>query len=366
MKKCSTCSKIRLTYAFFDSPSHFFFSKCLAENTIKVGAVLPLTGVASLAGKSVEHGLRYFVDRFNNSADNDRLKIELVVEDSQSLNSRAVNGFKKLTKVDGIGLIFTVFGGHGMALKDLAERERVILWSFVIHPEQTKNTEFVFRYNMSIDADVDNVSKFIESIGARKIAVLYSKDEIGTYYNRKIAEVVQILGSSIVSEGVLVTDSHFKSVIPKLISNSPDIIFLYLFGSNLGLAVKQIREAGYKGRIYLGPHVLIAPDVIEIAGDKVKGAYFTNIKSSDRCSSELLRTRNSKDEIGFLSCFAYTSLELIVQTMKDLGLNGLSLDNTKTLAQRIRSLKTFTGTLDSVYIKPSGDIEVPVEIGIIK
>jgi ABC-type branched-subunit amino acid transport system substrate-binding protein len=70
--------------------------------TIKIGAILPLTGVASSLGEIMREGLEWKVEELKK----DGVPIELYIEDFQSDPKQAVSAFYRLVNEKGLKIIF--------------------------------------------------------------------------------------------------------------------------------------------------------------------------------------------------------------------------------------------------------------------
>jgi branched-chain amino acid transport system substrate-binding protein len=67
-----------------------------ADDTIKIGMVLPVTGPAADSGKYALAGAKIALDRVNKSGGVLGKQVELVTEDDQTTNPGAVLAFSKL------------------------------------------------------------------------------------------------------------------------------------------------------------------------------------------------------------------------------------------------------------------------------
>ena len=68
----------------------------VGAETIKIGAILPLTGYSASNGKNVNDGLQLAIDEINKRGGVNGSKIELIVEDSKSDPQAAVAGFNRI------------------------------------------------------------------------------------------------------------------------------------------------------------------------------------------------------------------------------------------------------------------------------
>jgi branched-chain amino acid transport system substrate-binding protein len=96
----------------------------LAANTIKVGAILSVTGPASFLGAPEAKTLEMMVEDINAKGGINGNKVELVIKDSGGSPEKAVSFAKQLIDEDKV---FAILGpstsGETMAIKNIAEEE---------------------------------------------------------------------------------------------------------------------------------------------------------------------------------------------------------------------------------------------------
>ena len=102
----------------------------LAANTIKVGAILSVTGPASFLGAPEAKTLEMMVEDINAKGGINGTKVELVIKDSGGSPEKAVSFAKQLIDEDKV---FAILGpstsGETMAIKNIAEEGKTILIS---------------------------------------------------------------------------------------------------------------------------------------------------------------------------------------------------------------------------------------------
>src|SRR5688500_9160494 len=75
------------------------------SGTLKIGALLPLTGSGANYGKSLKQGIDLAVDDINRAGGVNGQRIEIVYEDSQSDPRTGISGFNKLAGVDKVPVV---------------------------------------------------------------------------------------------------------------------------------------------------------------------------------------------------------------------------------------------------------------------
>ena len=72
-------------------------------DTIRIGAILPLTGPGALIGTQQMRGIQFAIDQANAKGGVHGNKIEVVFEDNQAKPDQSILSFNKLTDLDQRG-----------------------------------------------------------------------------------------------------------------------------------------------------------------------------------------------------------------------------------------------------------------------
>jgi ABC-type branched-subunit amino acid transport system substrate-binding protein len=95
-----------------------------AQNTIKVGVPMPLSGPAALYGEPAVKGARMFVDEINAAGGVLGKKIELIVRDSKASADEAVRVSREMIlKEDVQFLVGTLTSAEGPAVSTIAKQD---------------------------------------------------------------------------------------------------------------------------------------------------------------------------------------------------------------------------------------------------
>jgi len=74
----------------------------MAQTTLKVGVILPLSGVSAVSGKAALNGIQLAADEVNAAG---KVRLELVVVDDGTDPTKAVPAFTKLMTVDRVDIV---------------------------------------------------------------------------------------------------------------------------------------------------------------------------------------------------------------------------------------------------------------------
>ena len=158
-----------------------FVAPALAADTIKVGAILAVTGPASFLGAPEARTLEMLTEELNAKGGIGGKKIELIIKDSGASPEKAISFAKQLIEEDKV---FAIIGpstsGETMAIKNLAEESKTILLSCAAAEVIVKPVaKYVFKTpQMDRDA-VIRIFEQMKKMKISKIGVLSSNTGFG-------------------------------------------------------------------------------------------------------------------------------------------------------------------------------------------
>ena len=323
--------------------------KSKAGTIVNVGAVLPLTGPGAGVGEILKQGYEFAVSDFNDKG----IKVGLYSEDSASDPKQAVSAFNNLVDNKEVKVIFNAISSDGMVLKPIVEqRKDVILWADATHPALTASTSYVLRHSSTAEDGAKVISESILKNKSKKIGIVYQQDDWGVVFNQFLTDILVKNGITVVSEQINNKSTDFRAQLSKIKSQNPDGIVFGVYGSAVGVAIKQTRELGYTGQLYSGVGFGLTPDAQKIAGDYAKGLLYQEYPMNKQFAEDY-KKKFGKDGT-MLGYVAYTDLEILVYAVQQTK----STDAT-TLINFIKNLKTFKGKYETVSIQSNGDIVIP-------
>jgi len=155
----------------------FVFSgeKKIERETIKIGAILSMTGDLAKYGEGVKNGINMAIEDFNTERGTD-LIIELIIEDDLSCKVKeAVTATKKLITVDKVDFIVgPMCSAAAVAAAPIAEENITIMISpSASTPDLSGSGRFIFRtYPSDKLKSIETVEFVATTLGFKKIALL--------------------------------------------------------------------------------------------------------------------------------------------------------------------------------------------------
>ncbi len=253
--------------------------------TIKVGANLELSGGTASFGQSVAEGLELAIEEINKEGVLDGQKIEIIKADNKSDAAEATNGSIKLINQDKVvAIVGSATSTNTLAQVQIAQDNKVPLVSpTATNPAVTFDkdilNDYVFR-TCFIDPFQGTVAAnfAINKLGVKTAAVyLDSSSDYSKGLAAAFVEAFEATGGKIVvQEAYVAKDTDFRATLTRIKSANPEFVFLPGYYEEVGLILKQAREAGID-LPFMGGDGWDSPKVVEIAGEKaLDNTFITN------------------------------------------------------------------------------------------
>ena len=326
------------------------------KEVIKIGAIWHLTGPMSGIGEIFRNGALFAIDEINAKGGINGKKIILEIEDGQSDVKNSVSAFVKLVDVIGIKYIHSHGSAMSLALKPLVEEKKVLLFVNASHPEITEDTLFILRHSNIATFDAKVLVEEIKRKSFSKIGLIYQNDDWGVIFSQEFHKLLQEfnLPIEIRSESHLVGETDFRTQITKIIKHNPGAVLIATFGSSAGFVIKQLKEMGYTGDIFMNIGFALTPDAQKIAGEAARGIYYQTMKEHPEFKEKYI-ARYNKDP-GLFAVYVYTDFELLKYAIEKVG------ESPEGITNFIKNLKTFKGTYEQVEITKDGDIIIDIVV----
>jgi branched-chain amino acid transport system substrate-binding protein len=304
----------------------------MAQDTIKIGAFLPMTGAVASYGQMEWDGLQIAKAMQPTVLGK---KIELVLVDTKSDKIEAANAVSRLVENEKVvGIIGEAISGNSMAGNPISEAAKIPSVSpTATNPLVTQGKKYAFRACFIDPFQGQVAARFArEQLKAETAAVIIdiAQDYCVGLGNFFVKEFVK-LGGKIVSTTYIQTgDQDFSAQLSAVQATSPSIIYAPNYYTEDALMAKQARDLGINVPILTGDGAQADP-LIEIGGKAVENMYFTGhfhkeAGATDRAKDFIKRFeaqyKKEADAFGALGADAYF---LLVNAIEKAG----STDGTK-------------------------------------
>lgn len=304
-----------------------------ADDTIKIGGLLEMTGGSASFGISSKNAIDLALKKVNEKGVLGGKKLALVVADNKSEASEATNGMQKLISQDKVvAVIGPNLSSAAIAAGTINNASKVASITpmgtnpdVTVDPKAKKTREYSFR-TCFIDPFQGTVmaNYAVKELNVKRAAILvdntsdYAKG-LSQFFKENF---VKLGGAIVAEEAYLQKDTDFKATLTKIKAASPDFIYIPGYYQEVGLIVKQAREMGINV-IMAGGDGWDSAKLPEIAGkEALNNTMFSSLYSPDDASdlnkafvAEYKKAYNANPDV--FAALAYDSALLVVKAIED-------------------------------------------------
>lgn len=242
------------------------------EETLKVGAILPLSGPLSIYGQNIKNGMSMAEEELEEEG----VDIEIIYEDSRGRPSDGISAFQKLTEVNNVDLVFAAISRVSKPLVPLAKKKKVPLVSTITAGKGVTNNSYAMRFNVQYRQNADVLfDSVITSDRYDDLAILGIQDEFGVSVMDRAEKRAEEKGIEIVQREMFAPDSsEFRTPLTKIKEENPDgILFVAVTPAQFSKFLEQKKELGIDADVLDLSFLLSVASYRKKAGENAEGAY---------------------------------------------------------------------------------------------
>jgi branched-chain amino acid transport system substrate-binding protein len=340
----------------------------LAQQTVKIGAALSMTGPAAVYGATQKAGILAAVDEVNRSGALKGVRLEAVVEDDASTKEQGIAVYQRFINRDRVAAIIgPTLSNTATAADPLAQAAKVpvVAISNTAPKGITDIGDFVWRVSLTEGQVIPGALKRLRAnLGFKTAALLYGNDDAFTQagYNVMKAALeeqgVRIVGIQTFAK----PDRDYNAQLTALRALAPDVLLVSALAENAAGIVTQARQLGWNVPI-MGGNGFNSPAFVKNAGPAAEGVFVGtawNKVSEDPANQAFLKLMASRGVDPDQFCAqAYTGVLVIAKAIELSGKAGRT-DIRDGLA-KVKDLPTPLGRF-SFRENRDGDHEPSVQV----
>ncbi len=342
-----------------------------AEEPVKIGVYLPLTGQNAFGGQLELEGVQLAHKQMPTVLGR---PVELVVVDNKSDKVEAANAVKRLTERDNVNAIIGTYGSSlAMAGGEVAEKAKTpVVGTSCTSPLVTQGKKYYFRACFIDPYQGLGAAQYaIESLGAKKAGILMDVSNdyavgLSVFFKRAFNK----LGGEVVSEMKYNSgDQDFTAQLTELIAQKPDVVFMPAYFAEGAIIMKQARELGATFRL-MGADAMDNPDTVKIAGKAAEGfintgfpyaASMPNMSAEAKKFTDAWNAAYPNKEPNVNATLGYTTYMMIMDAIKRSG-----KADPESITAALATIKDLPTPLGVLTINATHDAEMPIGIVEIK
>jgi branched-chain amino acid transport system substrate-binding protein len=262
-----------------------------AQNTVKVAAIVELSGGGATAGTNFKNGVEMAVKEVNAAGGILGKKIELLTSDTTTNPGVALGLTKKAIDQDVFAIFGPVYSGSIIVSMKESEKAQIPNWTGGEAANiTTQGNPYIFRTSFTQATAMPKVAKYInQQAKVKNLAIIYVNNDFGKGGLEMIKKALAPTDTKIAID--VSTDAgqvDFSAAVLKAKQSNADAVFVYLNEDESARILKELRKQGWTKPI-IGETTLTGQKVIDLAGEAANGAIAHVGLTVDAPGAEMLK-----------------------------------------------------------------------------
>jgi len=325
----------------------------LAKETIKIGAILAVTGPAANLGGPEARTLEMLVQEINKKGGIKGNPVELVIKDSSGSPEKAISFAKQLIDEDKV---FAIIGpstsGETMKVKTLAEDGKTILFSCAAAEAIVKPVgKYVFKSPQNDSHAVRKIYEHMQKTGISRIGVVSSNTGFGKAGKDQLEKLAPEYGITIVANEVYDKEAtDLTAVVTKLKAAGVQAFVNWSIEPAQAIVIKNARQIGLEIPIFQS-HGFGNIQYAKAAGPAAEGVIFPagrllvaeSLPADNKQKAVLLKYKkdyetHTHEDASTFGGHAYDAFMILAKAIETAGLDK------EKVRSAIENTQGFVGT----------------------
>lgn len=327
------------------------FSLAGAQEPIKIGAVMGLTGPWASIDTPALQGVQLAVEELNQKGGVLDRPVELKVVDTKADEGETVAAVIRLIENEGVSALIGYCDTHWVNIAAPLAREYGVTFITpgATHPRIPERTG-AWLACFGDNAQASAVAEYaVRDMGIKKGAIwIDTAVDFSVAVCAYFADALQYYGGEVVYEDYFETSwTDFSGMVARLkeYEDRGEIDFVYVGGipGNCGLIVRQIREGGVTVPI-LGEDGFDTPLLVETGGEYAEGVIFAthmSLEDPDPAIQQFKQAYQAKfgtEPENAFAALGYDAMMVLAQAIENVG-----TDNPARIPEGLSQVKNFQG-----------------------
>ena len=300
----------------------------LAQDTVKIGFILPMTGQQQSTGKQISAAVKLYMAQ--QGATVAGKKVELIIRDDGAVPDNTKRIAQELIVNDKVNFL----AGFGVTPAALAvaplatESKTPEIVTAAGTSIITEKSPYVVRTSFTLAQSTVPMADWAAQNGIKKVVSMVSDyapgvDAEGSFKQEFTAKGGQLLETI----RFPLANPDFAPFLQRAADQKPDAIFVFVPSGQGGIFVKQFLERGLDkaGIKIIGPGDVTDDDLLNGMGDAVIGTITAHFYSADHDSAtnkafvEAFKKANGGMRPNFMAVSGYDGMHLMYEALKKTG-----------------------------------------------
>ena len=245
--------------------------------TVKIGAILAVTGPASFLGGPEARTLEMLVEECNAAGGINGKQVEMIIKDSGANPEKAISFAKQLIEEEQVVVVLgPSTSGETMKIKKIFEEAQTPLIScaaaeVIVNPV----AQYVFKTPQKDSYAAIKIFETMKAMGISKIAVLAGNTGFGKAGREQLLKLAPEMGIEVVEDEVYDKGSKDLSAVVAKLKANPDVqaVVNWSIVPAQAIVAKNMRQAGWDVPLFQS-HGFGNIKYVEAAGAAAEGIIF--------------------------------------------------------------------------------------------
>jgi branched-chain amino acid transport system substrate-binding protein len=326
-KQLEECMKLNVIGSLAVVAGMLAAGPALAQNTVKVGLILPMTGPQTSTGKQISAAVKLYQQQHGDTVAGK--KVEVILKDDGAIPDNTRRIAQELIVNDKVSVI----AGFGvtpaaLAAAQLATQAKVVELVMAAGTSIiTERSPYITRTSFTLAQSTVPMAEWAAKNGIKKVVTMISDYAPGHDAEGSFKEAFTKAGGQIVeSIRFPLANPDFAPFLQRAADTKPDAIFIFVPSGQGAQFVKQFIERGLDkaGVKIIGPGDVTDDDLLNGMGDIVLGTVTAHLYSAAHPSAtNKAFVEAFKKSAGFRPNFmavgGYDGMHLIYEALKKTG-----------------------------------------------
>jgi branched-chain amino acid transport system substrate-binding protein len=297
-----------------------------AQDTIKIGMVVPMTGASAAVGRAVTAGAKLYIQQHGDTVAGQ--KVELIVRDDASVPDNGKRLAQELIVKDKVAFLGAGVTPTAMAMAPLTTEAKIATVVMVSGTSiLTERSPYFVRTSFTIGQQSGIIADWAAQNGSKKAVVIVNDWTPGAeatkvfeqHFRRGGGEVLEVLK-------VPLANPDFSPFLQRARDLQPDTLFVFVPAGQAGTLARQFSERGLdkSGIKLIGTGDIADDDDLPGTGDTFLGVVTAGFYSAAH-PSELNKAyvdayaQATGHRANFISVGGYDGIHLIYQALEKTG-----------------------------------------------
>jgi len=307
---------------------------------LKIGLVLPYSGVYQVLGESITQGMELVFAREGNKIAG--REVQLIKEDDEMQPPVGLRKTDKLIESDKVDILTgPVHSGILMGMRDKVHNSKTILIVSNAGADaisRARCSKWIFRASFSNWQPCQPMGGWVAKNVAKDVFLTAPNYQAGKDMMNAFKETYEPAGGKIIGEEYpKLGETDYAPLLTKIRQSGAKAVFAFFSGTDAVNFVKQYDQFGLKGQVKLtGAGFLTEPDVLPAQGKAALGTitgHFYTPQLDNPVNKQFVTDFKAKfagkTPDGF-ACQGYDTAEVIVRAVK--AVNGNTQDKDRLVA----------------------------------